>query len=241
MLKGMNINRLLTLSIWKYIATVVLLAALVFILFDKSKGVPHAVHEKVIQANSELIELDAQIKMSVLASRFGVYADFKQLILLTKQFSDTQHNYLVDLDKQTQGVLKEPISNYIAISDTRRYDIELFKPQVEILNALSWNFPNICDDFSLKAIPYAEKAEPIIYQINQLLFSLRINRDRLSPKVEQEFNKLKRLQVNVPVPLEEKFIQIMQTVMFIEKEVALEILIGLRLEQLVLRHYIWLR
>ncbi|MFW5426359.1 MAG: response regulator [Methylophagaceae bacterium] len=206
----MNINQLLTLSIWKYIATVVLLAALVFILFDKSKGVPHTVHEKIVQTNSELIELDARIKMSVLASRFGVYTDFEQLLTLTKQFSDTQHDYLVDLDQDTHVVLKDPVSNFINISRSRRYDIELFKPQVEILTALSWNFPNICDEFSLEAIPYTEKAEPIIYQINQLLFSLRINRDRLAPKVEQEFNKLKRLQVDVPVPLKGKFIQIIE-------------------------------
>ncbi|MDF1589563.1 MAG: response regulator [Gammaproteobacteria bacterium] len=188
-----------------YVLTTVLLVLFTVLLYVKSQGVSSSVNEKINLNNSQLVQLDALIKKSILEIRYGEQTNFDEITMLSQQFSQVQQNYFDGVGLNIKTVLMDAKMALDNAMEVRQHDIELFKSHVSVLNNSKRYFPTLSDTFKSQVLLHTDQAEPLVEQLNNVLLALLAYSDDFDTRGSRELEKLASLQNKVPKQLEQMF------------------------------------
>lgn len=203
----MNSHWLSVAPKWIYILTIILLGILAAILYDKSKGVPHEVHTKIIVSNSELLKLNSQLKETLLRTYFGLQTNLDELSTVSQKLSQVQDDYFQGLNHETQLMVTNPLQELANKISARQGSIDAFIIHFEILTSSLHGISASVAELRLKASELSDTRnnEVLINQIDKLISAIYRDKNKSGFNVKPELDVLLSLQPLVPISLTSLF------------------------------------
>ncbi|NOQ76431.1 MAG: response regulator [Methylococcaceae bacterium] len=213
----MNSHWLSVAPKWVYISTIILLGILAAILYDKSKGVPHDVHTKIIVSNSELLKLNAQLKETLLETYFGLQNNLDELGTVSQKLSQVQGDYFHGLNHETQLMVTAPLQELANKISARQDRIDAFISHSKVLTSSWHDVSTSVDELKLK-VSQSTDNEVLISQLNQLVTVIHADKNKVALNVKLELDMLLSLQHLVPVSFISLFNNIVKQTQFLIDE-----------------------
>jgi len=178
---------------------------LAIFLYVKGQGIPHDLHEKIINKHSALNNANNLINEDVLMLRMGLQLNYDSLQAHTTKLIDIERHYFEGLGDEAIAVLTAPRTVLLNAITAKEVIIESYKSHLAIFQNSERYLPLLAHELKSQLYMHTDDADFIVDKVNKALLTLLDNSFLTKELAQNSIKELEAIRGDVPEDLVEKF------------------------------------
>ncbi len=203
----MEKNKALTFHKKRYIIVIFLLLSSAITSYYMSKGISNTEHFKITRSNTQLINYNNLLKVSVIETRYHLQQNFDLISENSSKLSSIQQNYFKGVSKNIIQALMPSFIDFSNALNEHLKEVDEFKSIMAVYNNSRIFTRRLGVEFNSELMLYPHDMQLIINNLNQTFIAILSSETNhlVTAKAKELLKRQEQFRHTVPKDLKEKF------------------------------------